>query len=100
MARSCSRDILRSAARGLIVKKKYVSRAVCASIAIAALSFALVAGHRTHAQEEKAPTSAHGVFVVFLGTGMPRPDPNRQGPSLAIVANGKAYIVDAGVGVA
>lgn len=30
---------------------------------------------------------------------MPRPDPNRQGPSLAIVANGKAYIVDAGVGV-
>ncbi|MGB6483438.1 MAG: MBL fold metallo-hydrolase [Candidatus Acidiferrales bacterium] len=41
----------------------------------------------------------HGVFVVFLGTGMPRPDPNRQGPSLAIVANGKAYIVDAGTGI-
>ncbi|HEV2288334.1 MAG TPA: MBL fold metallo-hydrolase [Candidatus Acidoferrales bacterium] len=30
---------------------------------------------------------------------MPRPDPQRQGPSLAIVANGKAYIVDAGTGV-
>jgi ribonuclease BN (tRNA processing enzyme) len=58
-----------------------------------------VATRRTRAQEERAPTSAHGVFVVFLGTGMPRPDPNRQGPSLAIVANGKAYIVDAGVGV-
>jgi ribonuclease BN (tRNA processing enzyme) len=39
------------------------------------------------------------VFVVFLGTGTPRPDPNRQGPSLAIVANGKAYIVDAGTGI-
>lgn len=30
---------------------------------------------------------------------MPRPDPQRQGPSLAIVANGRAYIVDAGVGI-
>ncbi|MFZ0461028.1 MAG: MBL fold metallo-hydrolase [Candidatus Acidiferrales bacterium] len=30
---------------------------------------------------------------------MPRPDPSRQGPSLAIVVNGKAYIVDAGTGV-
>ena len=39
------------------------------------------------------------MFIVFLGTGMPRPDPQRQGPSLAIVANGKAYIVDAGTGV-
>ena len=39
------------------------------------------------------------MFVVLLGTGTPRPDPGRQGPSLAIVANGKAYIVDAGTGV-
>lgn len=30
---------------------------------------------------------------------MPRPDPQRQGPSLAIVVNGKAYIVDAGTGI-
>ena len=39
------------------------------------------------------------MFIVFLGTGMPRPDPQRQGPSLAIVANGKAYVVDAGAGL-
>jgi ribonuclease BN (tRNA processing enzyme) len=39
------------------------------------------------------------VAVVFLGTGMPRPNPERQGPALAIVANGKAYIVDAGTGI-
>jgi ribonuclease BN (tRNA processing enzyme) len=39
------------------------------------------------------------VFVVFLGTGMPVPNPDRQGPSLAIVANGKAYLVDAGTGI-
>lgn len=43
--------------------------------------------------------SDHGVFVVFLGTGTPRPDPTRQGPSLAVVVNGTAYIVDAGTGV-
>lgn len=30
---------------------------------------------------------------------MPRPDPQREGPALAIVANGRAYIVDAGVGI-
>lgn len=51
------------------------------------------------AQETQAASAGHGVFVVFLGTGTPRPDPNRQGPSLAIVANGKAYIVDAGTGI-
>ena len=51
------------------------------------------------AQDTNPQTSNHGVFIVFLGTGMPRPDPQRQGPSLAIVANGKAYIVDAGVGL-
>jgi len=37
--------------------------------------------------------------VVLLGTGTPLPDPERSGPSTAIVANGQAYIVDAGVGV-
>lgn len=30
---------------------------------------------------------------------MPRPDPTRQGQSIAIVVNGKAYIVDAGTGL-
>src|SRR6185503_8614158 len=37
--------------------------------------------------------------VVFLGTGTPVPDPARQGPSLAVVAGGHAYLVDAGSGV-
>ncbi len=38
-------------------------------------------------------------FVVFLGTGTPGPTPDRQGPSLAIIAGDKAYLVDVGVGV-
>ena len=81
------------------MKNKCVGHAVCSLMAIAAMICIFFAARRARAQEEKAPTSAHGVFVVFLGTGMPRPDPGRQGPSLAIVANGKAYIVDAGVGL-
>jgi ribonuclease BN (tRNA processing enzyme) len=35
----------------------------------------------------------------LLGTGTPNPDADRQGPSLAIIVNGKAYLVDAGTGV-
>lgn len=53
----------------------------------------------TGAQEKQPAMDGRGVFIVFLGTGMPAPNPERQGPSLAIVANGKAYIVDAGTGV-
>jgi ribonuclease BN (tRNA processing enzyme) len=34
-----------------------------------------------------------------LGTGTPRPDPNRSGPATAIVANGTPYLVDFGPGV-
>lgn len=63
----------------------------------------MLAANRGHARTQTSQASGahaeHGVFIVFLGTGMPRPDPQRQGPSLAVVANGKAYIVDAGVGL-
>jgi len=37
--------------------------------------------------------------IVFLGTGTPLPDPDRSGPSTAIVVNGTPYIVDFGTGV-
>ena len=37
--------------------------------------------------------------IVLLGTGTPLPDPDRSGPSTAIVVNGAAYIVDFGTGV-
>lgn len=36
--------------------------------------------------------------VVLLGTGSPVPDPDRSGPSLAIVVNDSSYLVDCGVG--
>lgn len=37
--------------------------------------------------------------VVFLGTGNPNPDPDRSGPSVAIVVAGHPYLVDCGPGV-
>ena len=37
--------------------------------------------------------------VILLGTGFPRPDPNRAGPSAAIVIGERFFIVDAGRGV-
>lgn len=50
-------------------------------------------------QQSAPPAASKDVEIVFLGTGSPVPNADRQGPSLAIVANGKAYLVDAGTGV-
>lgn len=37
--------------------------------------------------------------IILLGTGTPNPDPDRLGPSVAIIVNGSLYLVDFGVGV-
>lgn len=37
--------------------------------------------------------------VVLLGTGTPNADPDRSGPSVAVVVDSSAYIIDAGAGV-
>ena len=36
--------------------------------------------------------------AILLGTGNPNPEPDRMGPSVAIVSNDRVYIVDAGTG--
>lgn len=36
--------------------------------------------------------------VILLGTGFPRPDPNRAGPSTVVVAGDRWFVVDAGRG--
>jgi ribonuclease BN (tRNA processing enzyme) len=46
-----------------------------------------------------ARQGADSTFVVMLGTGTPNADPDRSGPSLAIVRGQQAYLVDAGPGV-
>src|SRR3990167_7733889 len=37
--------------------------------------------------------------VILLGTGYPRPDPERAGPANALVVGEKVFLVDAGRGV-
>src|SRR3989337_855503 len=46
-----------------------------------------------------AACQSAGTRVVMLGTGTPNPDPERSGPAVAVVANGTAYLVDAGPGL-
>ncbi|MEK7330481.1 MAG: MBL fold metallo-hydrolase [Candidatus Eisenbacteria bacterium] len=46
-----------------------------------------------------AARDSNSAQVVMLGTGTPNADPDRSGPSVAIVVNGKAYLVDCGPGV-
>lgn len=45
------------------------------------------------------PAAPETTQVVMLGTGTPNPDPDRSGPSVAVVVNGRAYLVDCGPGV-
>ena len=72
-------------------------------IPVLALSFTasalLITTSRAQDPRESSAESHSAPFVVFLGTGTPGPTPNRQGPSLAVVAGGKAYLTDVGVGV-
>ncbi len=48
-------------------------------------------------QSQETPNT--DMQVILLGTGYPRPDAERAGPSTAVVVNGKLFIVDAGRGV-
>jgi ribonuclease Z len=49
----------------------------------------------TPAQTPATP-APRGMEVVLLGTGYPRPYPDRAGPSAAVIINGKYFVVDAG----
>ncbi len=69
-------------------------------LSITFVSIAAAIPFCAQAQQSATPlASSKDVEIVFLGTGTPAPNADRQGPSLAIVANGKAYLVDAGSGV-
>jgi hypothetical protein len=54
--------------------------------------FSIVSGQSTAPQ-------ATSVHVVMLGTGTPLPDPERSGPSIAVVVDNHAYLFDAGTGI-
>lgn len=67
----------------------------------AAVAVAMIAAPTTPlpAQERPPTPPDPAPRVVILGTGTPNADPARSGPALAVVAGGRAYLVDAGPGV-
>jgi ribonuclease BN (tRNA processing enzyme) len=60
------------------------------------ICLAMAHGQTKTAVDNEPATST---LIVLLGTGTPRPQPDHEGPSIAVIVNGKAYLVDAGVGV-
>jgi ribonuclease BN (tRNA processing enzyme) len=48
---------------------------------------------------DQAASVKHSTQVVLLGTGTPNADPDRSGPSVAIVVNDTPYLIDIGPGV-
>lgn len=51
------------------------------------------------ASSASTAVAPEGTRVVILGTGTPAADPERSGPAVAVVVNGRAYLVDCGPGV-
>ena len=74
----------------------------CRPVLCAAL-FALLAGAAAAAgaagRDAAATDTTRATRVVMLGTGTPNPDPERSGPAVAVIAGGRAYLVDCGPGV-
>jgi len=64
---------------------------------VIALSSLLLAASPAIAQSPERPSDT--TRIVLLGTGNPKPDPDRSGPATAIVVNGSAYLIDFGPGV-
>ena len=54
---------------------------------------------RTKSAAKAQTTATSATTIVFLGTGMPGPDPKRQGPSFVVEAGGNTYLFDMGVGL-
>jgi ribonuclease BN (tRNA processing enzyme) len=51
------------------------------------------------ARAQSSDATASSTKVVLLGSGNPRPDPERWGPAVAVVVNDTAYLVDCGPGI-
>ena len=74
---------------------KSTSLALAVLVVIPALAQSQRAGGQAAGENAAAGTAK----VVLLGTGTPVADPDRSGPSTAVVVGNDSYIVDAGAGV-
>ncbi len=61
--------------------------------------FLLIIITTTLTASAQPPKNNKPTQVILLGTGTPTADPERSGPSLAIVVNNMSYVVDCGPGV-
>ena len=88
----------------------FMRRTWCYQLVIAGLSALLLFCPLSHASDQsplsdmrlarkRALRDPDGTKIVLLGTGTPNPDPSRSGPSVAIVVDGTAYLVDSGPGI-
>ena len=50
-------------------------------------------------REQRDFSSSDITKVLMLGTGTPVPNPEKRGPSIAVIVKGIPYIVDAGAGI-
>ena len=67
-----------------------ITRRACGIVALSVVGLSLIGA---------AADTPIGTKVVLLGTGTPRPFPDRSGPATAIVVGDQAYLVDFGPGV-
>jgi len=65
------------------------------SAALALTVAAVLAGPAPGFSQQAAPRTR----VVLLGTGNPNADPDRWGPAVAVVVDGRSYLVDCGPGI-
>ncbi len=92
-----------------MLKKRYLGIAWTAIAALMLLGWAATLGSvaalrsaspaGSQSKDEKSSAGKTQTKVVLLGTGTPRPYPDRSGPATAIVAGERAYLVDFGPGV-
>jgi ribonuclease Z len=64
------------------------------------ITLSLLLHYNAFCQSDSSTTDTSIITqVVFLGTGTPVPNPDRSGPSVAIVVNNTPYLIDLGPGV-
>ena len=84
-------------------KPRYGSfdRAAVAGLTLVAFSVMLgsVAAGQSESKQQTPSVEKTQTKVVLLGTGTPRPYPDRSGPATAVVVGERAYLVDFGPGV-
>lgn len=79
--------------------KKAITFVLLTAILMLSSWQATVPGQQAQSDAGKQAPVASRTQVVLLGTGTPNADPERSGPSVAIVVNDASYLVDFGPGV-